>query len=411
MPGREEALAAFARGDEDAAARLGAAAQEAPGDGALLIAEATALLRAGAERPFHRIEGVLARAPDWVEGHKALCRLKVEAGDGQPFASLEAAIAKAPKHPKLWMVYLGLLGAAGRHSDAARHARKLRREIADLPQLRLLEARHRGFAGEVVEAQRLLDDLPADLPERDYEYARNALRRNAPDDASAAIERQLARDLSDIGAWALAELAWRARGDARHDWLVPGDSLMVQCQLGLSEADLAQLASTLRALHTAHATPLRQSVEGSTQTHGDLRQRREPAIAALFEAIGEALRHYAASLPDIAADHPMHAIRENTPCITASWSIRLTAGGRHVPHLHDGGRVSSAAHIAVPTALAEAEGALELGRPPEDIPLALEPLARFAAKPGHLVLFPSFVYHATSPFAAGERLSVAFDAV
>ena len=82
-----------------------------------------------------------------------------------------------------------------------------------------------------------------------------------------------------------------------------------------------------------------------------------------------------------------------------------------MPHLHDGGRISSAAHIAVPSTLGDGEGALELGMPPEDIPLSIEPLAQFKPKPGHLVLFPSFVYHSTSRFSEGERLSVAFDAV
>ena len=30
-------------------------------------------------------------------------------------------------------------------------------------------------------------------------------------------------------------------------------------------------------------------------------------------------------------------------------------------------------------------------------------------KPGRLVLFPSTMWHGTEPFAAGERLTVAFD--
>jgi hypothetical protein len=30
-------------------------------------------------------------------------------------------------------------------------------------------------------------------------------------------------------------------------------------------------------------------------------------------------------------------------------------------------------------------------------------------KPGRLVLFPSYMWHATRPFRAGERITVAFD--
>jgi len=34
---------------------------------------------------------------------------------------------------------------------------------------------------------------------------------------------------------------------------------------------------------------------------------------------------------------------------------------------------------------------------------------RGLTEPGRLVLFPSYLYHGTRPFSAGERLSVAFD--
>jgi uncharacterized protein (TIGR02466 family) len=151
-------------------------------------------------------------------------------------------------------------------------------------------------------------------------------------------------------------------------------------------------------------------VKGGTQTHGNLRLRDDPEIASLFASIDAVLKQYTAALPALLTNHPMHSLGSRSPKITASWSILLSNGGRHVPHLHNSGLISSAVHIAVPDELARGEGNLELGRPPEDIPLELAPLVRFEPKPGHLVLFPSFIYHSTSPFAEGERLTVAFDA-
>ena len=59
--------------------------------------------------------------------------------------------------------------------------------------------------------------------------------------------------------------------------------------------------------------------------------------------------------------------------------------------------------------MAKGEGQLELGRPPKDIDLGTEPLATYKPEPGHLVLFPSFLYHGTTPLQSGERLTVAFD--
>jgi hypothetical protein len=41
----------------------------------------------------------------------------------------------------------------------------------------------------------------------------------------------------------------------------------------------------------------------------------------------------------------------------------------------------------------------------------LQPLALLPPEPGTLVLFPSYLFHGTRPFAAGERLTAAFDVV
>jgi Putative 2OG-Fe(II) oxygenase len=410
-PFRKDALLAFESGRDSADELLAKALTEQPNDGALLIAHAATLSRAGVAHPFDRLEHALAQSPDWVEGHKALSRLKAEAWVSNPLSSIEGALEKLPKHPRLWMGYLTLLGSAGRHLEAAEHTNRLRKVIADLPELRLVEARHRGFAGEAELAQSLLDSIPAELPELGFEVARNAMRLGDLEQAAAKLEFVIAGQPNDIGAWALLELCWRALDNPSHEWLCPGDSLFAQLDLELGPTQLSELTETLRALHRTRSAPLGQSVEGGTQTHGNLKLREEPVIGELFVKIVAMLDEYSRKLPPVSFKHPLSAIVSRAPEISASWSILLTKGGRHVPHLHDGGRISSAAHIAVPPKLVDREGMLELGLPPEDIPLSIDPLARFTPKPGHLVLFPSFVYHSTSPFSEGERLTVAFDAV
>jgi hypothetical protein len=97
-----------------------------------------------------------------------------------------------------------------------------------------------------------------------------------------------------------------------------------------------------------------------------------------------------------------------------SWSVRLAGGGFHAAHFHPGGILSSACYISLPNDLAgnpEKSGWLEIGRPPPELGLDLPPLATFEPKAGHLVLFPSYLFHGTRPFAGGERLTVAFDLV
>lgn len=358
-----------------------------------------------------RIEAVLRQAPDWVDGHKALVKLKTEAGLPHPFALLEAALEKLPRHPGLWMAYLTMLASADRHGEAADHAANLRRAIADLPELRLVEARYAGFAGEIERAAELLEGLPENLPELYFERARHALRQRDLPAANSAIDRGLAQNPADIGMWALAELSWRAAGDNRQDWLLQGEHLFAQLPLGIDHPALEQICDAVEATHTASAAPLGQSVKGGTQTRGDLRDRAHPHIAELFSAIEETLSRFGQRFEELADKHPLSPLKQRCPRIAASWSIRLTGGGHHVSHLHDGGLLSSAAHLRVPDSVAAGEGVLELGRPPKDIPLGLEPLAVFDPLPGYLVLFPSFLYHGTTPFSAGQRLTVAFDAV
>ena len=97
-----------------------------------------------------------------------------------------------------------------------------------------------------------------------------------------------------------------------------------------------------------------------------------------------------------------------------SWSVRLAEGGYHAAHFHPNGILSSACYIAVPEAVGdtnEKAGWLEIGRPPPELAVDLEPLASFEPKPGRLVLFPSFLFHGTRRFRGGERLTVAFDLV
>jgi hypothetical protein len=97
-----------------------------------------------------------------------------------------------------------------------------------------------------------------------------------------------------------------------------------------------------------------------------------------------------------------------------SWSVRLAGGGFHAAHFHPGGILSSACYISLPDDLPgspEKSGWLEIGRPPPELGLDLPPLATFEPKAGHLVLFPSYLFHGTRPFAGGERLTVAFDLV
>jgi hypothetical protein len=92
--------------------------------------------------------------------------------------------------------------------------------------------------------------------------------------------------------------------------------------------------------------------------------------------------------------------------------VRLTAGGFNVPHTHPHGWISSAFYVALPEGADKNSpfaGFLNLGSPPADLGLDLQPYRRFKPDVGKLALFPSTMWHSTEPVADGERLNIAFD--
>ncbi len=57
----------------------------------------------------------------------------------------------------------------------------------------------------------------------------------------------------------------------------------------------------------------------------------------------------------------------------------------------------------------EPAGHIAFGARLPELGLPLEPYRTIRPEPGRLAMFPSTTWHATVPFAEGERLVVAFD--
>jgi hypothetical protein len=137
----------------------------------------------------------------------------------------------------------------------------------------------------------------------------------------------------------------------------------------------------------------------------------EPEARRLRAAIVAGVEAYWRALPDEDPTHPLLRHCGQLPVVEGSWSVRLTSGGFHVAHFHTRGVVSSAAYLRLPVPSAPMEGWLEIGGAPANLHLPLEPLHRVEPTPGRMALFPSYLFHGTRPFAAGERLTAAFDVV
>ena len=214
------------------------------------------------------------------------------------------------------------------------------------------------------------------------------------------------------------ELRGAARAAAAHDH--PDDSGQQEDRGEKRECEQRQRAVEDRAalhrhLHVDGRAPVDQTLRGGTQTEGNLLARREPEIARLRAVLNDAVAHYIAQLPPPDPAHPLLRRPREGFGFAGSWSVRLQGAGFHVNHVHTTGWISSACYLAVPDSLGDGPGDtagwLAFGAPPAELGLRVEPFHRIAPRPGRLVLFPSTVWHGTEPFAAGERLTVAFDVI
>ena len=409
---RNAAISAYHRGDPDALAKVSAALKDNPHDGGLLISEAALRIAQRHAEPLARLEDILRRAPDWVDGHVALAGFRWELGDTDGYlGEIEAALRTLPRHAGLWKNYIALLAGSGQLLAAADAAHRARKTGFDMPMLRLIEAMHSGAGGDVERASALFADLPRELPDLPQQLARHHLRMGNLDGASVELDEARSRHPDDISNWALTEIVWRMTEDNRHGWLIGDGQLFGPLDLDMPEAELAALGDALRDLHASGSAPIGQSVRSGTQTRGDIFKRIAPSIQSLRARLAEAVSEFWDALPARDDTHPLLRQRDATPAFVTGWSIRIMGGGFHVSHVHPEGVLSSAFYVAVPDALDEErqEGWVELGRPPDDLKLELGPLTAIAPRPGRLVLFPSYLYHGTRAFPAGERMSVAFD--
>jgi tetratricopeptide (TPR) repeat protein len=170
-----------------------------------------------------------------------------------------------------------------------------------------------------------------------------------------------------------------------------------------------QLAAEVHADASLRPDPRGLATSQGRQTQGRS-QAEGPAMKALIACIGTAIEDYAAQLAYHDGAHPFIRFRPSRGSLLF-WSVLYSGTGRQQPHFHPGGWLSGVYHAS--GCGAAADGGLVLG---ECVPLQRAGEAPpwgtrlLPSRAGQLVLFPSFVPHATTVPAAGiERVSVAFD--
>jgi tetratricopeptide (TPR) repeat protein len=377
----------------------------APSDPQVYIGLNAARIAEGrAEEAEIELDRVLERSPLFLDGHQQLAQLRALRGRREhAFDSLERAIAANPRVPALWQALcdLQVLG-----EDYARLKQTVERaNAAGIPGEAL--GRYAFIAAsELGETERADALLTAEIAPA--WRVRHSLRNARIDQASNLIDVELSSPRA-ADMWPYAEIAWRMSGDPRLDWLAGDPNLVSVIDLSADLAAIPGLADRLRSLHEASGRYLNQSVRGGSQTDGPLFSRLEPEIGALRALISGAVEGYAEGLRSLPEGHPTKLNAPKRVRFSGSWSVRLVDGGFHANHVHPQGWISSALYVSLPPQLGESEGWLTLGEPPAELGLELPPARMIEPKVGQLVLFPSWMFHGTRPFPAGERLTVAFD--
>ena len=405
------ARVALERDEADVLPRYDAARRAAPRMIELVIDQTEARLARGDRTALDDLSKAVAVHPDWTSGQIALARLRWEQGLKDGFADhIEAALASGSAPAELWRDYEQLLSACKLPDNAADLAARARRHFGGDPQWALKEAIAAGKAGQLERAEMLFAALPDDLPKRAIHECVHRIRQRDYERALALAERALEEEHWEVSTWTLLELLYRKMGDPRGTWLSGQPGLVGTVDLAMDPAAFRAADARLRELHRAAVEAVGQSVRGGSQTPWNLFDRAEPEIPSLQAAIEEGISQYVAQLPPRDDAHPLLRHRDRPLKITASWSVLLRGAGHHEPHFHPKGLLSSACYFRVPPAgETPQEGWLEIGRPGPDLLMDIGPIETIEPKVGRLVLFPSYLFHGTRPFATGERMTVAFD--
>ena len=321
--------------------------------------------------------------------------------------------------------YIGRLVAAEHHEDATRELERYAANVGRGPDWMSLTASQQYSLGAYQDMLSTLARAPSDNGELTTWKARALLGCGEVNAAQKLLRKLVNSAPRDQYLLALLSTCYRLNDTAAYEELVDYDKLLIQAELevplGYSSLENFNdvLRETLEELHVTRGNPLSQSVKGGTQTPGNLFHQPHPVIGALEQAFHATItRELGPAFFDRLGDrHPVSVGRGHPITLPTAWSIWVTEGGYHIPHVHSRGWYSSAYYVSLPGEMMSPsesghQGALAFGKPELDTPEKLEADKIITPVEGVLALFPSFFWHGTLPFKSPQpRVVVAFDAL
>lgn len=372
------------------------------------------------------LSAYLEKNPADAHLHERLNEVIWESSETEDFgSSYEYAIHKCPDVFDLRSSFIAQLIRAGQVERAYEQISDARTRFGEEPLLLGLEGRLLAEQGEIDAAfQRFNKGLEAGFSEElSKQMTKLCLIAERYVEAQNQVSMLLKNKPDCQLSWAYQSLVWRLTGNAKYEWLmdydrfVRGYNLETPPGYASIEEFLQCLIAKLQTLHRTVNAPLNQTLRHGTQTAARLFHLPEPEIQALRAALRNVVQSY---IDDMGVDaaHPLLRRKTGQFEFSGSWSVKLKPHGFHVNHVHPAGWISSSCYVSIPPVMSDKpdseQGSIKFG----ESPLALgsrEVIEKTVSpRPGMVVLFPSYTWHGTIPFA-GEasdfRMTTPFDAV
>lgn len=370
-----------------------------------------------AEAAYHR---VLSKKPDDPVVHRELAQaIWMRTGDGAAAeGAIIAAIQQQPSNLGLQIMHAEIKGQMGDTEGQFVILNDLAVKSGRNPQICYFAARAAQSHKKFTEALDYAKAASAAAPDQDDVTAVLVAALLANGDAAGAlpvIERLRERQPANQYYIALQATAWRLTGDDRYHAIFDYDAMTYAAPLdtppGWSGLDayLEDLRTALTDAHCYRAHPFFLSVRHGSQI-ASITKAENLAMQAFAVAIRGPLEAYIERLGT--GDDPLRSRIKGGFQLLDAWSVLLPPDGFHVNHVHPAGWLSSACHIDPPSTDPENPhaGWLKFGEPGCDTTPSLPPERFIQPQAGHMVIFPSYMWHGTERFSKGAaRLTVAAD--
>ncbi len=364
----------------------------------------------------------LAADPGHLDTQVALAKLRYMRGDRDFAREFQRGEQARPSDVRLRMAHGQVLRQAGDAVAAERILRDVLKSEGFIPEVASALAivlHEQGRLAEAATEARAARDARPENAALDEALVGVLLTLGEPEECLALVRRQ--RELAPLDQrWIAYEAtALRLQGDDEYHRLYDYARFVQPFELeppagwATIEAFNRDLIEVLLRLHRFQSHPLDQSLRLGTQTPRSLLVEPDPVIRTFLKAIETPIAEYRSAIGQDPL-HPLTVRNAGASQLVGCWSVRLQRGGYHVNHTHPAGWISSAYYVEVPPEVADEtaqSGWIKFGEPGLPVPGA-SPERLVQPKPGRLVLFPSYMWHGTTPITGDQaRMTVAFDVI